>query len=128
MNKIVDGKLEKFYSTVCLLEQGFIKNPDQTIKELVARKLPNWAKTSSFAVSPAIWLAKRWRMMLRPRRRWRSGFLRGSRHLCTRSMIADAAAFLASALTQRRYRRPGRMIDKSVSPASSVVKVERQWG
>src|SRR5207248_5176274 len=26
MNKIVDGKLEKFYSTVCLLEQGFIKN------------------------------------------------------------------------------------------------------
>src|SRR5205085_359918 len=31
MNKIVDGKLEKFYSTVCLLEQGFIKNPDQTI-------------------------------------------------------------------------------------------------
>src|SRR5205085_6560643 len=34
MNKIVDGKLDKFYSTVCLLEQGFIKNPDQTIKEL----------------------------------------------------------------------------------------------
>ena len=39
MNKIVDGKLEKFYSTVCLLEQGFIKNPDQTIKELVSSKV-----------------------------------------------------------------------------------------
>jgi len=39
MNKIVDGKLEKFYSTVCLLEQGFIKNPDQTIKELVSAKV-----------------------------------------------------------------------------------------
>jgi len=39
MNKIVDGKLEKFYSTVCLLEQGFIKNPDQTIKELVSAKI-----------------------------------------------------------------------------------------
>src|SRR3954466_1505953 len=39
MNKIVDGKLEKFYSTVCLLEQGFIKNPDQTIKELVSSKI-----------------------------------------------------------------------------------------
>src|SRR2546423_6052688 len=39
MNKIVDGKLEKFYSTACLLEQGFIKNPDQTIKELVASKI-----------------------------------------------------------------------------------------
>ena len=39
MNKIVDGKLEKFYSTVCLLEQGFIKNPDQTIRELVSAKI-----------------------------------------------------------------------------------------
>jgi elongation factor Ts len=38
-NKIVDGKLDKFYSTVCLLEQGFIKNPDQTIKELLSAKI-----------------------------------------------------------------------------------------
>ncbi len=37
--KIVEGKLDKFYSTVCLLEQGFIKNPDQTINELVATKI-----------------------------------------------------------------------------------------
>ena len=37
--RIVEGKLDKFYSTVCLLEQGFIKNPDQTIKELVATKI-----------------------------------------------------------------------------------------
>src|SRR5260370_14646151 len=34
VNKIVEGKLDKFYSTVCLLEQAFIKNPDQRIKEL----------------------------------------------------------------------------------------------
>jgi elongation factor Ts len=39
MNKIVDGKLDKFYSTVCLLEQGFIKNPDQTIGDLVKSKI-----------------------------------------------------------------------------------------
>src|SRR6201988_266327 len=39
VDKIVDGKLEKFYSTVCLLEQGFIKNPDQTIRELVSAKI-----------------------------------------------------------------------------------------
>src|SRR5213082_4004391 len=31
VDKIVDGKLDKFYSTVCLIEQGFIKNPEQTI-------------------------------------------------------------------------------------------------
>jgi len=37
--KIVDGKLEKFYSTVCLLEQGFIKNPEQTINDLVKSKI-----------------------------------------------------------------------------------------
>ena len=39
VNKIVDGKLDKFYSTVCLLEEGFIKNPDQTIKELLSAKI-----------------------------------------------------------------------------------------
>src|SRR5215813_1679281 len=37
--KIVEGKLDKYFSSVCLLEQGFIKNPDQTIKELVASKI-----------------------------------------------------------------------------------------
>lgn len=39
VNKIVDGKLDKFFSSVCLLEQAFIKNPDQTIKELVTGKI-----------------------------------------------------------------------------------------
>src|SRR5256885_15863192 len=39
VGKIVDGKLDKFYSSVCLLEQGFIKNPDQTVKELVGAKV-----------------------------------------------------------------------------------------
>jgi len=39
ISKIVEGKLDKFYSTVCLMEQGFIKNPDQTVKELVASKI-----------------------------------------------------------------------------------------
>jgi elongation factor Ts len=39
VSKIVAGKLDKFYSTVCLMEQGFIKNPDQTVKELVASKI-----------------------------------------------------------------------------------------
>jgi elongation factor Ts len=39
MSKIVDGKLDKFYSTVCLMEQGFIKNPDQTVQELVQGKV-----------------------------------------------------------------------------------------
>src|SRR5207244_7351552 len=37
--RIVEGKLEKFYSSVCLLEQAFIKNPDVTIKDLVSAKI-----------------------------------------------------------------------------------------
>src|SRR5580704_9026530 len=36
--KIVEGKLEKFYSTVCLLDQTFIKNPDVTVRDLIAGK------------------------------------------------------------------------------------------
>ena len=31
VEKIVAGKLEKFYSTVCLLEQPFVKNPEVTV-------------------------------------------------------------------------------------------------
>jgi elongation factor Ts len=38
VEKIVDGKVEKFYSTACLLDQAFIKNPEQTIAQLVAAK------------------------------------------------------------------------------------------
>ena len=30
--KIVEGKLEKFFQGICLLEQGFVKNPDLTVK------------------------------------------------------------------------------------------------
>ena len=38
VEKIVDGKMGKFYSTVSLLEQAFIKNPDQTIAQLIEEK------------------------------------------------------------------------------------------
>ncbi len=38
IEKIVDGKIEKFYSGVCLVDQAFIKNPDQTIAQLIAAK------------------------------------------------------------------------------------------
>jgi elongation factor Ts len=35
MEKIVEGKLEKFYGEVCLLEQPFIKDPDRTVQDLL---------------------------------------------------------------------------------------------
>ena len=39
IEKIVDGKLDKYYASVCLLDQPFIKNPDQTIKDLISSKI-----------------------------------------------------------------------------------------
>ncbi len=38
IDKIIDGKMGKFYSGICLLEQAFIKNPDETITQLVAAR------------------------------------------------------------------------------------------
>jgi len=35
IDKIADGKMEKFYQEVCLIEQSFIKNQDITVKELL---------------------------------------------------------------------------------------------
>ena len=35
MEKIVEGKLQKFYGEVCLLEQPFIKDPDRTVQDLL---------------------------------------------------------------------------------------------
>jgi len=35
INKIADGKLAKYYNQVCLLNQQFVKNPDQTIDDLL---------------------------------------------------------------------------------------------
>lgn len=35
IEKIVDGKLKKFYSEACLLEQPFVKNPDITVQDLL---------------------------------------------------------------------------------------------
>ena len=36
VEKIVEGKLRKFYAERCLLEQPFVKNTDQTVGEMVA--------------------------------------------------------------------------------------------
>lgn len=35
VNKIVEGKLEKFYREVCLMEQAWVRDPNRTIKDLL---------------------------------------------------------------------------------------------
>jgi elongation factor Ts len=39
VQKIVEGKLEKFYSTVCLIDQPFVKLPEKSVKDMVTEKI-----------------------------------------------------------------------------------------
>lgn len=39
IEKMVEGRIEKFYKETCLLEQPWIKDPDKTIKQLVTEKI-----------------------------------------------------------------------------------------
>jgi elongation factor Ts len=36
VERIVQGKLEKFFEEVCLLEQPFVKEPDLSVNQLVS--------------------------------------------------------------------------------------------
>jgi elongation factor Ts len=37
--KIIEGKIEKYYSTVCLVDQPFVKLPEKTVKDMVTEKI-----------------------------------------------------------------------------------------
>jgi elongation factor Ts len=39
IEKIVDGKIDRFYSEVCLLEQAFIKNPDRKVADILTEAM-----------------------------------------------------------------------------------------
>lgn len=39
IDKIVDGKLDKYYSEICLLEQGYVKDPAIKVRDLVTQKI-----------------------------------------------------------------------------------------
>ena len=36
--KMVEGRLNKFFEEICLLDQAFVKNPDEKVKQVVAAK------------------------------------------------------------------------------------------
>ncbi len=38
IDKIVDGKIKKFFGEICLVDQGFVKEPKQSIAQLLAEK------------------------------------------------------------------------------------------
>ena len=39
--KIVAGRIDKYYSEVCLLEQDFVKDPDKTVQLVLTEKISN---------------------------------------------------------------------------------------
>ena len=44
IEKIVEGKLNKYYQEVCLLEQDYIKDPGVKIKDLIKEKIANYGE------------------------------------------------------------------------------------
>ena len=61
VEKIVEGKLAKFYEEFCLLQQPFIKDPAVTIEELIKQKIAKLGENISvsrfarFKVGDPIW-------------------------------------------------------------------------
>jgi elongation factor Ts len=39
LEKVVEGRIGKFYKEVCLMEQPFIKEPDKAVKEILLNKI-----------------------------------------------------------------------------------------
>ena len=39
VDKMVEGRISKFFEEVCLLEQPFIKDPDKTVQEVLTEKI-----------------------------------------------------------------------------------------
>jgi len=37
--KIIEGKLEKHYSTICLLDQPYVKLPEKTVKDILTETI-----------------------------------------------------------------------------------------
>ncbi|MCF8564780.1 translation elongation factor Ts [Alicyclobacillus tolerans] len=39
VDKIVEGRIDKFFKDICLLEQPFVKDPDKTIEQMLKEKI-----------------------------------------------------------------------------------------
>jgi elongation factor Ts len=60
VEKIVDGRMEKFYEEFCLLEQPFVRDPDRKVSDLVTEAVANFGENirvrrfARFAVGEAV--------------------------------------------------------------------------
>ena len=46
VEKIVQGKIEKYYSEVCLLEQPFVKEPDKTVGDYLTEQIAKFGENA----------------------------------------------------------------------------------
>lgn len=44
IEKIIEGKLEKFFEDMCLLDQPFVKEPERKIKDLITEKIAKFGE------------------------------------------------------------------------------------
>jgi elongation factor Ts len=49
LDKIIEGKVQKLYDEQCLMGQKFVKNPDQSIKDLVSATVATIGENISIA-------------------------------------------------------------------------------
>ncbi len=47
IEKIIEGKINKYYSDICLLEQGYIRDPKVIIKDLIKNKIATYGENIS---------------------------------------------------------------------------------
>ena len=47
IEKMVEGRLNKFYQEVCLMEQTYIKNPDKKVKDLITESIASLGENIS---------------------------------------------------------------------------------
>lgn len=49
ISKIVDGRMQKYYEEICLLEQPFVKDPDKTVHDLLRDNIAKLGENISVA-------------------------------------------------------------------------------
>ena len=50
IEKIVTGRIDKFFAETCLLEQDFIKDPDKTVQQVLTEKIANIDKNNTIRI------------------------------------------------------------------------------
>ena len=43
-DKIVDGRISKFFKEVCLLEQAYVRDPDKTVQDVVMENIAKFGE------------------------------------------------------------------------------------